>query len=338
MYARELKISRLTYDEILAQNSAEWMFEYGMIKIRNHADGFSDSVVLSNEVAKTDTDTEMFRLKTPRSEWMEMDYKIVANSNNAQFSIGAEETLVIPLGIDEGQKIDPSKDSKKPAKNTSNIITSGNLNVSADKNEDISWTIAAMSWSINVALTGTGKIDPSKNGTMTLSQDFCVLVDVAANITSQWEATCNDALFQGVITTTPTDLNLKKYNYWWKEYFAEKTSYDYQVTWSVADFMSPWKKNFWEDESVTLDDWSTKPVERQQKNVEYKDFYLVLFNKNLGAQNVNISTNSEFSLPKYTITSTAKKWEASQVFEFAEDKSRIYDFLKFGYYDPTEIP
>lgn len=76
---------------------------------------------------------------------MEMDYKIVANSNNAQFSIGAEETLVIPLGIDEGQKIDPSKDSKKPAKNTSNIITSGNLNVSADKNEDISWTIAAMS-------------------------------------------------------------------------------------------------------------------------------------------------------------------------------------------------
>lgn len=82
------------------------MFEYGMIKIRNHADGFADSVVLSNDSTKTDKDAEMFKLKTPRSAGMEMDYKIVANSSDTEFSIGSQETLVIPLGIDEGKVIE----------------------------------------------------------------------------------------------------------------------------------------------------------------------------------------------------------------------------------------
>ena len=39
-------------------------FEYGMLKIRNHADGFEDTVDSSVQ----DLDTEMFKMTMPRSE------------------------------------------------------------------------------------------------------------------------------------------------------------------------------------------------------------------------------------------------------------------------------
>ena len=64
MYMREFKLSRLSYDEVLASSSAEGMFEYGMLKIRNHADGFQDSV----STASGDLESDMFKLITPRSK------------------------------------------------------------------------------------------------------------------------------------------------------------------------------------------------------------------------------------------------------------------------------
>lgn len=64
MYMREFKLSRLSYDEVLSSASAEGMFEYGMLKIRNHADGFEDVV----DSKLPDLDTEMFKMTMPRSE------------------------------------------------------------------------------------------------------------------------------------------------------------------------------------------------------------------------------------------------------------------------------
>lgn len=63
MYMREFKLSRLSYDEVLSSASSEGMFEYGMLKIRNHADGFEDTVDSSLQ----DLDTEMFKMTMPRS-------------------------------------------------------------------------------------------------------------------------------------------------------------------------------------------------------------------------------------------------------------------------------
>lgn len=64
MYARELKISRLSYDEVLVQASAEGMFEYGMLKIKNHEAGFADEV----KSLLPDLDTAMFKLSSDRSK------------------------------------------------------------------------------------------------------------------------------------------------------------------------------------------------------------------------------------------------------------------------------
>ena len=35
-YIREMKLSRTTYDEVIAYANAEGMFEYAMLKVRNH--------------------------------------------------------------------------------------------------------------------------------------------------------------------------------------------------------------------------------------------------------------------------------------------------------------
>jgi hypothetical protein len=39
-----MKLSRTSYDEVLAYANAEGMFEYAMLKVRNHREGFADSV------------------------------------------------------------------------------------------------------------------------------------------------------------------------------------------------------------------------------------------------------------------------------------------------------
>ncbi len=43
-YLREMKLSRLSYDEVIASANAEGVFEYAMLKVRNHRDGFQDSM------------------------------------------------------------------------------------------------------------------------------------------------------------------------------------------------------------------------------------------------------------------------------------------------------
>lgn len=120
VYMRELKLSRLSYDEVLSSASAEGLFEYGMLKVRNHADGFQDSV-RAGSGEDFDADGKMFALSELRSAGMSMEYSIEANSTGATFTLSGGEHLIIPLFVDTGEKIKPGSDSKKPQKNTSSI-------------------------------------------------------------------------------------------------------------------------------------------------------------------------------------------------------------------------
>lgn len=40
----DMRLSRLQYDAILSSTQAEGAFEYAMLKIRNHANGFADEM------------------------------------------------------------------------------------------------------------------------------------------------------------------------------------------------------------------------------------------------------------------------------------------------------
>jgi hypothetical protein len=55
-------LSRTSYDEVLAYANAEGMFEYAMLKVRNHREGFADIVTSS------DTDGKILVPATERSK------------------------------------------------------------------------------------------------------------------------------------------------------------------------------------------------------------------------------------------------------------------------------
>lgn len=127
-YLREFRLSRFSYDEVIASAAAEGAFEYAMLKIHNHESGFADS-------AKSDSDEDMqkfFKFSTPRSKEMVTEYEVEANSGSTSFTIQSKSSLVIPLFVDQGEKIDkifPLKNSKKPHKNTSEITKTTDLNI-----------------------------------------------------------------------------------------------------------------------------------------------------------------------------------------------------------------
>lgn len=83
LYIREMRISRLGYDEIVSYANAQGAFEYAMLKIRNHPDGFQDRVD-----SETDGDgKEFFKLSTPRSKQIETQYEILSTSTGHTFKV-----------------------------------------------------------------------------------------------------------------------------------------------------------------------------------------------------------------------------------------------------------
>jgi hypothetical protein len=90
-YIREMKLSRTSYDEVLAYANAEGMFEYAMLKVRNHREGFAD-IVTNSEL-----DGKILVPTTERSKGMESSYSIEANSTDYTTSLEQNNHLILPL-------------------------------------------------------------------------------------------------------------------------------------------------------------------------------------------------------------------------------------------------
>lgn len=80
-YIRESRLSRYSYDDVIASTAAEGEFEYAMLKTRNHKDGFQDAT-FSGEL-----DGNILDLSTPRSAGLHAQYNIVASSTGQTFSL-----------------------------------------------------------------------------------------------------------------------------------------------------------------------------------------------------------------------------------------------------------
>ena len=311
IYVREMKISRLSYDEILTQSAAEWMFEYGMLKIKNHADGFADEVIAGSG-ENADFDGKMFALSTPRSKGMQMDYKIEAQSTSGSFQIAPNGVLTIPLGVWSSDDI--SGKSKDPQKSERIDVTQW-LNVSGISNE-VTWTIAATAKfqedgkgiDIPVALAGTGAFNPETLGVLTMKRFVCYIQQ-------------GDESYKSKEQDTPCDTTDKE-----KEAPGQEM-YFYTTTWKVSDFV----KDFIKEGKKDFGSGNGKLT-----NVEFKNFYLILKNNSTETKTAEIKSETPFALPQYKITATAQKWDAKQVFEFWEDKSEVYAFLNYGYYEPPK--
>lgn len=94
-YIRETKLSRTSYDEVLAYANAEGMFEYAMLKVRNHREGFADSV------SRSEIDGDILTPTTERSRGMRSSYEIVANSIDESFPLAQNNHLIIPLFVSD---------------------------------------------------------------------------------------------------------------------------------------------------------------------------------------------------------------------------------------------
>jgi hypothetical protein len=90
-YIREMRLARTSYDEVLAYANAEGMFEYAMLKVRNHREGFAD-IVTNSEL-----DGKILVPTTERSKGMQSSYTIVASRREYSGSLAPENHLILPL-------------------------------------------------------------------------------------------------------------------------------------------------------------------------------------------------------------------------------------------------
>lgn len=164
-YIREYKITRFSYNDVLSSTNAEWAFEYGMLKSKNHKDGFQDTV------SNIEPDGKILELITSRSKWVKTEYTIIASSKDETFDIQSKQHLIIPLFVSNESVISPWwVQSKNPTYQTGTMNTS---NLSIVGIWDLTWTITAMSGSETISITGSGDINSTKTGIIRIQANQC---------------------------------------------------------------------------------------------------------------------------------------------------------------------
>ncbi len=197
VYISEMKLSRLHYDNILTYAQAEWAFEYAMLKIVNHREWFSDSVW------NNDNDWKMLIGSTDRTKNIETDYSIESQSSEKVFSLEAGKHLILPLFVWES----PLLSGKSRHPEYSRDITLPKVLTLSNADENISWSIVAMSGSENISIAGTGNISTATEWIIRQQSTECY------------------------------DLNGNKINCVWGS-IAENLDYFYDRNMKISDFLS----------------------------------------------------------------------------------------------------
>lgn len=164
LYLRESRLSRYTYDDILASSNAEGMFEYAMLKAKNHREWFEDIV------KKNEPDGNLLQPTLDRSKNLQWEYSIVAASSGYTFDVPVQEHLIVPLFVSNEALLGGATTSKKPQYHT------GSQNATDFKITYINgldWTIVAMSGSTSIALTGNGNIDATTQWNIRIQASQC---------------------------------------------------------------------------------------------------------------------------------------------------------------------
>ncbi len=175
-YTRELKLSRSVYDEIIASAGAEWMFEYAMLKIRNHREGFAD------KITENDGDASILSTLSDRSKNLKSTYTILANSSDSTFPLQTSEHLIVPLFTARESFLTPGGNSKLPF---ANLDVEKVTSLVTEWIENLSWTLVAQSGSESIGMTGSGNISPEKLGIVRTRYSQCY--------DAQWEnISCSD--------------------------------------------------------------------------------------------------------------------------------------------------
>ena len=289
VFLREMRLSRLQYDSILSSTQAEGVFEYAMLKVRNHRDGFADTMNVSSP------DAIIFSWASPRTDKVELSYIIESQSAKKVFSWWLDQYIIIPLFTGKcGDLLDVTSCDPREYFDTQQVKKIISLSTSGNP-MNLSWSIVAMSGSENISLSGTGNIDGSETGIMRLRSNTC--------IDSEWNV-------------KPQSIPMDNGNC--------PVPYNPISGWEVVDYFYDL---IWDTESF-LKNTAGSDFEK----METKDPYLLIFSSG-PAVDIMLETDYPFTLPEFSVTTEARKWEALQAIRFREDKSRYYDALKFGIYN-----
>ena len=175
VFLSEMRLSRLQYDSILSSTQAEGAFEYAMLKVANHREGFQDTMT------STSPDALIWSGSTPRTDKVKISYSIKAQSSDTSFSGGNDSNIIIPLFVGKCQGLlDTSSCNPEEHKMINPVRSILELSSSVPTN-DLYWSIVGMSGSENVSLAGSGVIDGTEIGTMRLQSEQCL--DITGSVT-----------------------------------------------------------------------------------------------------------------------------------------------------------
>lgn len=149
IYINELKLSRFQYNDIISYAQADGAFEYAMLKVKNHREGFQDTM------RNIDPDGKIFIGTTPRTTGIQTQYQIISQSKSETFSLSGSSHLILPLFVGTGNTIATSSTSIDPR---NSAITERISTLSLTSTGDISgisWSIVAMSGTENTGIAGS---------------------------------------------------------------------------------------------------------------------------------------------------------------------------------------
>lgn len=297
LYLNEMKLSRLQYDNIFTYSQAEGAFEYAMLKVKNHQDGFQDAINSS------DPDGQMFLWSTDRTKGVTTQYNIDAQTREYTATLDSEKSIIIPLFVGTGNVI--GGNSRDPwYSGASEQVTQIDL-VGSVNSSNLSWSIIAMSGSESVGITGTGEITTTSLSTMRLRWVQCY------NGWGSLEPIWANGMCP-LSTTTLSD---------WSTAIGEALEYFYDISDTVDNFLKS-------DGSFDFGQWTTKI------KMAISNPYIIIYNAWV-SQNIDLKANTPFSLPTLKITTESRKGDAAQKFEFTENKAKYSEALNFWVYNTS---
>ncbi|MCK9272163.1 hypothetical protein M0P65_01320 [Candidatus Gracilibacteria bacterium] len=128
---QESKITRTVFNTVSTYAGAEGSLEYALLKIKNHSEGFSDSV------NRDDYDSNLLSNNSVDGKNQIIGYEINNSSSSYSGTIKSSGFEIIPLFFDKGTFIQTN--SKNPNSNTSNI--SKTLKFAFNSNSGVTWNI-----------------------------------------------------------------------------------------------------------------------------------------------------------------------------------------------------
>lgn len=304
LYLNEMKLSRLQYDNIFTYSQAEGAFEYAMLKVKNHQDGFEDAM------NSTDPDGKMFTWGTDRTKWVTTQYSIDAQTREYTGALDSEKSVIIPLFVGTGNIIGTQKSRDPRYPGSLEQVTHIDL-VWAVDSTNLSWSIIAMTESGSVGITGTGEINASSIGTMRMRWVECYNFDGTQNTTANIIQDGNCKMSDLV---NPSDITIQ-----W-----EQIEYFYDLVGKVDDFLKG-------DGTIVF---NPADIASRQVKMKISNPYIMVYNAG-APQSISLKSDTPFSLPTLKITTESRKGDAAQKFEFTENKAKYSEALNFWVYNTS---